>query len=67
MTTEQAYCDWRFGPVDSVGRQRSVEAGAGDQDVWACVKCIESGRLRQPPDSWDGDPADWPVKDIGSQ
>lgn len=67
MTTDQDYCDWCYGPIDTVDRHRSDEAGTDEADAWACVNCIEAGRIYQPPDSWEGDPADWPVKDISDQ
>ncbi len=67
MTTEQVYYDWCYGPIDAVDRQRSDDVGTDEADAWACVSCIESGRIYQPPDSWEGQPSDWPVKDISDQ
>jgi hypothetical protein len=67
VTTGHDYCDWCYDPIDTVDRQRSEEAGTDDADAWACVNCIESGRVYQPPESWEGDPVEWPVKDISDQ
>lgn len=67
MTGAQDYCDWCYGPVRAADRERSDEAGTDAADAWACINCIESGRIYQPPESWEGDPGEWPVKDIGDQ
>jgi hypothetical protein len=63
----QDYCDWCYRPIDTVDRQRSENAGTDQESAWACVDCIESGRVFEPPESWEGDPASWPVKDIRGQ
>ena len=63
----QDYCDWCYSPIDTVDRQRSKDAGTDEESAWACVNCIESGRIFEPPESWEGDPVDWPVKDIADQ
>lgn len=67
MAALQDYCDWCYGPIDTVDRQQSEEAGTDCESAWACVNCIETGRVLEPPESWEGDPADWPVKDISDQ
>jgi hypothetical protein len=67
MPAEQDYCDWCYGPIDTVDRQRSDEAGTDQESAWACVNCIEAGRVFEAPESWEGDPANWPVKDISDQ
>jgi hypothetical protein len=67
VPTDQDYCDWCYGPIDTVDRQRSEEAGTDEESTWACVNCIDSGRVFVPPEWWEGDSDNWPVKDISDQ
>jgi hypothetical protein len=64
VLVEQDYCDWCYGSIDTVDRHLFEDVGVSDESTWACSNCIESGRIFRPPDGWERDLADWPVKDI---
>jgi hypothetical protein len=67
MPARQEYCDWCYSPIETEDRLRSEEVGTDIESCWACLNCINAGRIYQPPESWRGDPDDWPVRDISDQ
>jgi hypothetical protein len=67
MPLEQTRCDWCYGPIDSEDRNRSRELGIDAESLWACISCIDAGRVFEPPEFWDGGREDWPVEDIRDQ
>lgn len=59
MTAEavQSYCDWCYGTLTEEDRQRSRSLDFDKIDTWACVRCIDSGRIADRPGGWE---AEWP-------
>jgi hypothetical protein len=67
MASEQTHCDWCYGPIDDEDRRRSSELGIDDESAWACGYCMDLRLLLDPPEWWEGDPDNWPVKDLKDQ
>jgi hypothetical protein len=67
MASEQTHCDWCYGPIDDEDRRRSSELGIDDESAWACGNCMDLRLLLDPPEWWEGDPDNWPVKDLKDQ
>ena len=57
---DQTDCDWCYGQLDDESRQRSRGLGLDVELSWACSNCLDLGRVTDPPDGWEGDPATWP-------
>lgn len=64
---EHDYCDWCNGPIQDEDRERSVELGLDEESLLVCNACENSGRVYSPPEGWEGEPDDWPVRNIGDQ
>lgn len=50
--TQQTYCDWCYADLTNDDRARTRQLLLEDRHAWACGRCIDSDRVRQPPDSW---------------
>jgi hypothetical protein len=51
---EQSYCDWCYSTLTDEDRRRSRVLGFDQIQTWACARCIDTNRIAEPPDGWEG-------------